>query len=104
DDFGRRYYQPQIEGTKTGLELPGIVDEVITLASLSGGEGEEAKNYRAFICQALNSYAYPAKDRSGRLDCIEEPHLGRLMDKIRQQKPTSQQLTYTCLQPITEGK
>lgn len=32
DDFNRRYYQPQIEGSKTGLELPGIVDQVITLA------------------------------------------------------------------------
>ena len=27
--------------------------------------------------------SYPAKDRSGRLDMIEEPHLGRLMAKIR---------------------
>jgi len=33
----------------------------------------------------LNADGYPAKDRSGRLNCIEEAHLGRLMDKI--QKP-----------------
>jgi hypothetical protein len=30
----------------------------------------------------LNPWGYPAKDRSGRLALIEEPHLGRLMTKI----------------------
>ena len=44
---------------------------------------EDGKPYRAFICQTLNPFGYPAKDRSGRLDAIEEPHLGRLMEKIR---------------------
>ena len=100
-DSGRRSYEPQIEGSKTGLELPGIVDEVITMASLSGDDGEEKKNYRAFVCQTLNPWGYPAKDRSGRLECIEEPHLGRLMDKIRQPKSASQNLTYACPQPTT---
>ena len=38
---------------------------------------------RAFVCQTLNPWGYPAKDRSGRLDLVEEPHLGRLMEKIR---------------------
>ena len=31
----------------------------------------------------LNPWGFPAKDRSGRLDLIEEPHLGRLFEKIR---------------------
>lgn len=34
DDFNRRVFSLQIEGTKTGLELPGIVDEVVTLAEI----------------------------------------------------------------------
>jgi hypothetical protein len=34
DDFNRKLFQPQIDGSKTGLELPGIVDEVITMAEL----------------------------------------------------------------------
>lgn len=103
DDFNRRFYQPQIEGTKTGLELPGIVDQVITMTELRGEvkDGEEAKPYRAFICHTLNPYGYPAKDRSGRLECVEEPHLGRLMDKIRQQaKPAVQGLTYAYPEEI----
>ena len=99
DDYGRRIYQPQIEGAKAGIELPGILDEVIIMAEIESGN----KPYRAFICHTLNPYKYPAKDRSGRLEWMEEPHLGRLMDKIRQQvKPAPHQLTYTCPHPTTE--
>jgi hypothetical protein len=29
----------QIDGSKTGLELPGIVDEVVTLAELKADDG-----------------------------------------------------------------
>jgi len=79
DDFNRRYFSLQIEGAKTGLELPGIVDEVISMVQLSTEEGEP---YRAFVCQTINPWNYPAKDRSGRLDMIERPHLGKLMEKI----------------------
>jgi len=79
DDFNRRVFSLQIDGAKTGLELPGIVDEVITLAEF---KAEDDSSQRAFVCHTLNPWGYPAKDRSGRLDLIEEPHLGRLMAKI----------------------
>ena len=80
DDFNRKVFQPQIDGSKTGLELPGIVDEVITMAELPSDGGDP---YRAFVCQTINPWGFPAKDRSGRLAQVEEPHLGRLMAKIR---------------------
>jgi len=80
DDFNRKVFQPQIDGAKTGLELPGIVDEVLTMAEVKDEAGTAS---RAFICQTLNPWSYPAKDRSGRLALLEEPHLGRLMTKIR---------------------
>ncbi len=80
DDFGRKVFAPQIDGSKTGLELPGIVDEVLTLAAIKDEAGQLR---RALVCQTLNLWGYPAKDRSGRLDLIEEPHLGRLFEKIR---------------------
>lgn len=80
DDFNRKLFVPQIEGAKTGLELPGIVDEVISMVELKDDDGAP---YRAFVCQTLNPFDFPAKDRSGRLDMIEQPDLGRLMDKIR---------------------
>ncbi len=98
DDFNRRVYLPQIEGSKTGLELPGIVDQVITMAELKTDSGTP---YRAFVCQALNPWGYPAGDRSGRLSMIEEPHLGLLMDKIRQPltKTASERLEFCRPQP-----
>lgn len=79
DDFGRPYHALQVDGSKTGLELPGIVDEVIAMTELPGPDG---RPYRAFVCQQLNDWGLPAGDRSGRLDMVEEPHLGRLMQKI----------------------
>lgn len=81
DDFNRPVWVPQVEGQKTALELPGIVDQVITMAEISNNEND--KTYRAFICNRPNPWGYPAGDRSGKLDMIEEPHLGRLMEKIR---------------------
>ena len=80
DDFGKPYFAMQIEGSKTGLELPGIVDEVITLAEIRPQEGAP---FRAFVCTTINDFGFPAKDRSGRLSMIEQAHLGRLMAKIR---------------------
>ena len=92
DDFNRRFFAPQIDGSKTGNELPGIVDEVITMAEMAD---EGSKPYRAFVCQTLNQWGFPAKDRSGRLDLVEEPHLGRLMDKIRgPAKPVAERMQF----------
>jgi hypothetical protein len=80
DDFNRKVFSLQIDGSKAGLELPGIVDEVITLADIKPAEGPA---YRAFVCHTLNDWGYPAKDRSGRLNPLEPPHLGQLMAKIQ---------------------
>lgn len=97
DDFNRRIFLPQIDGSKTGLELPGIVDEVLTMAEI---KDESGTPYRAFVCQTINPWNFPAKDRSGRLDLIEEPHLGRLMAKIRGPvKPASERLAYRSPPP-----
>lgn len=80
DDFNRKIFQPQIDGSKTGLELPGIVDQVVTMAEIQAGDGQA---FRAFVNHTLNPYGFPAKDRSGRLSLLEEPHLGKLMAKIK---------------------
>lgn len=102
DDFNRRYFQPQIEGSKTGLELPGIVDQVITMAELKTEDGTPS---RAFICHTLSPHSFPAKDRSGRLELLEEPHLGRLMDKIAgAAKPAAERLTYVRPQQTTTSQ
>ena len=78
DDFNRRVFEPQIEGSRTGLQMPGIVDEVVTLAEIKADDGT---SYRAFVTHTLNPFGFPAKDRSGRLDLLEPPDLGALIAK-----------------------
>jgi hypothetical protein len=83
DDFNRTSWVPQIEGSKTTLELPAILDEVITLIPTKNDSG---KLERKFVCHTLNANGYPAKDRSGRLAEIEDAHLGKLLAKIKTKK------------------
>lgn len=51
DDFNREFFEPQIKGSRTGLELPGIVDQVVTMTEL---KDEEGAPYRAFVCSRPN--------------------------------------------------
>jgi AAA domain len=78
DDFNIATWQPQIEGGKTGRELPAIVDEIITMSWIDFGD---RKPVRTFVC-ANNAWGYPTKDRSGRLDPFEPPNLGALIEKL----------------------
>ncbi|ACI91939.1 conserved hypothetical protein [Afipia carboxidovorans OM5] len=87
DEFNVTIWQPQMEGSKAGRELPGIVDQVISLHLFSrDAEGsyvlDEKASERRLVCRAGNPYALPAKDRSGRLDLTEPPDLGALITKI----------------------
>ena len=82
DEFGRSEWAIQLEGSKTSRELPGIVDQIITMQFVDFGDG---KLTRAFVCTSPNQWLYPAKDRSGRLNEIEEPHLGKLIEETHQQ-------------------
>ena len=79
DDLDIATWQPQIEGSKTSRELPGIVDQIITMQWIDFGDGAPT---RAFVCTSPNPWGYPAKDRAGRLEQIEEPHLGTLITKL----------------------
>jgi AAA domain len=83
DDFNVTSWELQVDGGKTGKELPGIVDQIVTMQFLDFG-GEQ---HRALVCTAPNQWKYPAKDRSGRLEQIEEPHLGKLIAKISGNAP-----------------
>ena len=79
DDFKRKSWVMQVDGSKAGREMPGIVDEVITLAIIRPDDGPP---YRAFVTDPANEWGFPAKDRSGRLDAMEKPHLGDLFAKL----------------------
>ncbi len=80
DDYGRTQWVAQIEGSKVGREMPGIVDQVISYQELQTDDGVK---YRGLVCTSPNPWGYPAKDRSGRLEMIEKPHLGELFAKIK---------------------
>jgi ABC-type cobalamin/Fe3+-siderophores transport system ATPase subunit len=87
DELNIASWQPQIEGNKTGRELPAIVDEIATMTWIDFGD---RKPVRAFVCTNPNPWGYPAKDRSGRLEQVEPPNLGALIEKLTgpgQRKP-----------------
>ncbi|MGN7612738.1 ATP-binding protein [Magnetococcales bacterium HHB-1] len=86
DEYNKKNFSPQIDGSKTALELPGIVDQLITMAELTTEEGQP---YRAFVCHTLNPWQFPAKDRSGRLEMVEPANLGQLMEKIKRPRQRS---------------
>ena len=83
DDFNKTSWMPQVEGTKTALEIPSVLDQVISMVAM---KNEQGKLERKFVCHTLNANGYPAKDRSGKLDEIEEAHLGNLLKKIKVSK------------------
>lgn len=91
DEFKREIWQPQLDGQKVARELPGVVDQVITMSffdySDAVGWTHNPTNgaLRAFVCQRRNPWGLPAKERTmGNLEMVEEPHLGKLIEKINQ--------------------
>ena len=67
DEFNRAEWQVQMEGAKTGRELPGIVDEIITMQFVDFGDG---KPVRAFVCTSPNRVAVAGQgsQRAARAD------------------------------------
>ena len=94
DDMNRVTWQPQMDGGKIARELPGIVDQVLTMSLFSpepGTSPDAAPTWRhdpdkgtarRLVCRSGNPFGLPAKDRSGRLDVTEPPDLGALLSKI----------------------
>lgn len=80
DEFSRHFgFQVQMEGSKVPREIGGIVDELIVMQWIDFGDH---KPVRSFICTEPNPWGLPAKDRSGRLEQTEPPHLGKLIARI----------------------
>jgi len=87
DDFNQPTWQPQMEGSKASRELPGIVDQVMSMNLFSQSEDgsyllDEKSSIRRLVCQAGNPFGLPAKDRSGRLGVTEPPDLGAVLAKM----------------------
>ena len=87
DEYGASTWVPQMEGTKAGRELPGIVDQVISMQLFRKDEQgswtlDQTSSDRRLVCTSGNPWGLPAKDRSGRLDVTEPPDLAALLAKI----------------------
>jgi len=100
DEFNTTSWELQVEGSKTGKELPGIVDQIATMQFVDFGDG---KPVRALICTQPNPWNYPAKDRAGRLEQIEEPHLGKLLSKLTG-KGARHAINHTITKPETTNE
>jgi hypothetical protein len=89
DDFGRFVeFRLQMEGAKVPREIGAIVDLYLTMEWVDFSD--DHKRVRTFICTSPNPWGFPAKDRSGNLGQVEEPHLGKLLAKVlNRQKPVS---------------
>lgn len=76
-----------MEGGKAARELPGIVDQVMTL-SLFDPDGDSWRHNptsgsaRRLVCRSGNPWGLPAKDRSGHLDPTESPDLMAVLGKV----------------------
>jgi AAA domain-containing protein len=79
DEFNHIEHRLQMEGARVSRELPAIVDQIVTMNFVVFGDGAPT---RAFVCTSPNQWQWPAKDRSGRLQQIEAPNLGELLDKL----------------------
>lgn len=67
---------PMMPGAKLGQALPYFPDEVFQLDI----EGTGSQSYRFLRTQP--DFMNDAKDRSGKLNPVEEPHLGKIINKI----------------------
>lgn len=74
---GQIFFGPSAPGQKIAASLPYFFDEVFCLQTWKDAEG---KIQSAFQTQRDNQYE--AKDRSGKLDFIEQPNLAAIYKKI----------------------
>ena len=77
ENTGALVYGPMMPGNKLGQAMPYFPDELFYL----GIEGTGVNSYRYLRTQP--DFIYSAKDRSGLLNAIEEPHLGKIIEKIK---------------------
>lgn len=78
DDLtGSIKWGPSMPGSKLGPKLPYFFDEVFRL-----GVNRDNKDHTFRYLQTQPDLQYNAKDRSGALAAMEEPHLGKIFAKI----------------------
>lgn len=74
---GIQKYGPSMPGQSLTKDIPYFFDE---LFCLDMGKTQDGRSFRYLRTSA--DLQYEAKDRSGALDQFEEPHLGKVVEKI----------------------
>lgn len=83
DDYsGVTSWMPSMPGQQLGPALPYLFDFVLAMRA---GEDKNGNKYR--YLQATADIQWEAKDRSGKLNAIEEPNLTKLFSKALGAKP-----------------
>ncbi len=77
EDSGVTTYMAAMPGKTLLGKVPYFPDEVFYMTLMPGDDGTQ---YRVLKTQV--GFGYDAKDRSGALNAIEEPDLGKIIDKI----------------------
>lgn len=77
DEMGAILYSPSLPGQKMSQLLPYFFDEVLAMRFLKDKDGV---THRALM--TAGDGVWIAKDRSGKLDYIEQPDLGAIIRKI----------------------
>ncbi len=77
DEMGRILYAPSMPGQKLGQLLPYYFDEVLALRVEKDAQGDPLRTL-----QAQPDGLWAAKDRSGKLDAFNAPHLGDIINTI----------------------
>ncbi len=79
DDYtGMMINRAKMPGKQLGASLPYFFDEVFQLTTATAPQGQ---SYR--VLRTQGDAANDAKDRSGCLAPVEEPHLGKIFAKIK---------------------
>ena len=77
---GSNMFVPTMPGAKLGQQLPYLFDEVFHLGKAMDQKTKQSYRY----LRTQPDFNYDAKDRSGVLEEIEQPHLGYIFNKILQ--------------------
>ncbi len=85
DENGVAQYAPSLPGNKMSQQIPYWLDEVFNLGMGTTADGSEYRYLRT-----SPTMKFTAKDRSGSLEAMEEPHLGKIFSKILEDCSTNQ--------------
>ena len=75
------FFQPKMIGTKLGQSIPYFFDEVLCLRVMEQTDGDGKAVHTRWL-QTTLAEGFVCKDRSGKLEALEEPNLSSVITKL----------------------